>query len=134
MRDPGRRAGHRGRGQRVDRMSGIILEPVDWDNMPPRQPHAQTVANLEAILAGAYRAGGRAYWLQAAGQMVCWVIVCHVGAQTLQVYGAGGPAWTLQTAHQIGMDGLRAALDQLTHSSQLAYAIHAARVTNGGAG
>lgn len=113
-------------------MSGIILEPVDFRNMPPRQPHAQPVANLEGLLAGAFQASGRAYWLQAAGEMVAWVIVCQVGAQTLQVYGAGGPAGSLPAAHQIGMDGLRTALDRLATSANLAAAM-AQLAANGGA-
>ena len=130
-RDHGRHAGAAGCGQRVDRMSGIILEPVDWRNMPARQPRAQPVANLDGLICGAFQATGRAYWLQAAGEMVCWVIVCQVGGQTLQVYGAGGPAGSLPAAHQIGMDGLRTALGRLATSANLAAAM-AELAANGG--
>jgi len=105
---------------------------IDWRNMPPRQPHAQPVANLAGLICGALQASGRAYWLQAAGGMVCWVIVCQVGAQTLQVYGAGGPAESLPAAHQIGQDGLRAALDRLATSANVAAAM-AQLAANGGA-
>ena len=104
-------------------MSGIILEPVDWRNMPPRQPHAQPVANLDGLICGAFQASGRAYWLQAAGGMVCWVIVCQVAGQTLQVYGAGGPAESLPAAHQIGQDGLRTALDRLATGANVVAAM-----------
>jgi hypothetical protein len=104
-------------------MSGISVEPVDWHNMPARQPHAQPVANLDGKLAGAFQATGRAYWLQAAGEMVAWVIVCQVGAQTLQVYGAGGPAGSLPDAHKIGQDGLRTALEGLAFSRRMADAM-----------
>ena len=104
-------------------MSGIILEPVDWRNMPPRQPHAQPVANLDGLICGAFQASGRAYWLQAAGGMVCWVIVCQMAGQTLQVYGAGGPAESLPDAHRIGQDGLRTALEGLAISRRLADAM-----------
>ncbi len=104
-------------------MSGIIVEPVDFRNMPPRQPHAQPVANLDGLMLGQVQATGRAYWLQAAGGMVCWVIVCQLGAQVLQVYGAGGPAGSLPAAHRIGQDGLRTALEGLAISRRLADAM-----------
>lgn len=113
-------------------MSGIIVEPVDFRNMPPRQPHAQPVANLSGLICGAFQATGRAYWLQAAGEMVAWVIVCQVGAQTLQVYGAGGPAESLPAAHQIGQDGLRAALDRLATSASVAAAMAQLAADGGG--
>lgn len=113
-------------------MSGIILEPVDWRNMPPRQPHAQPVANLSGLIYGEFQATGRAYWLQAAGEMVCWVIVCQVGQQTLQAYGAGGPAGSLPAAHQIGMEGLRTALEGLACSRRLADAAAERRASGAG--
>lgn len=101
-------------------MIGIILEPVDWRNMPARQPHAQPVANLSGLVCGRFQATGRAYWLQAAAGMVCWVIVCQVGPLTVEVYGAGGPAVSLPEAHQIGQDGLRTALEGLAFSRRMA--------------
>lgn len=104
-------------------MSGIIVEPVDWRNMPARQPHAQPVANLEGVICGRFQATGRAYWLQAAVGMVCWVIVCQVGPLAVEVYGAGGAARSLPEAHGLGQAGLRTALDRLATGANVAAAM-----------
>lgn len=92
-----------------------------WPAFPklPKRPEAVEAANIIATVLGRVEATGRAYWLPSAGEMVCWVIVCQVGGQTLQVYGAGGPAGSLQAACQIGMDGLHVALEQLATSRRL---------------
>ncbi len=115
--DPGRRAGHRGRGQRVDTVTLPTFCKL------PKRPEAVEAANIVATVLTQVEASGRAYWLPSAGEMVCWVIVCQVGAETLQVYGAGGPAGSLPAACQIGMDGLHAALERLACSTRLACAM-----------
>lgn len=111
-------------GQKLVELGGIKL---------PNRPDAIAVATLDALIMGRFQAVGRAYWIWRAGEMVAWVITCQVGSQTLQAYGAEGPAGSVYAAEQIGQAGLRTTLERLAISRDLVAAASALAAT-GGAG
>lgn len=128
-RGAGRRAGHRGRGQRV-----ATVTPAQSAGSIPAITAAE-VATITHALAGTMAiAAGRAWWAPAAGDIVFWAVtVTSQNGQTVRTaYGAGGPAEALPAAHQIGMDGLRAALDRLATSASVAAAMAQLAADGGG--